>query len=183
LFIIHILAGFSAAGVNLTSSNIGLKFAPRGKAMTYLAARGAIIALAGAIGPLIGGVLADVFADHTLEFALTWYGAGGEVLLFLPAYRVSGLDFVFLLSVFMGIYSLHRLAYIKESGEVDEKIVLDVIIAGTRRNVRTLTTVDGLRQTFQIPLTDLRKKSRRTRLRQHSRDAGSKVDDERISDS
>ncbi len=165
LVVIHILSGISAAGVNLTSSNIGLKLAPRGKAMSYLAARGAIIAIAGTIGPLVGGVLADALAGQTLEFALTWYGTEGEVLLFLPAYRLSGLDFVFLLSVFAGIYSLHRLAYVKELGEVEEKIVLDSIIAETRRNVRTLTTVDGLRQTFQIPLTDMRKRSRRREVK------------------
>ncbi|MFW9850667.1 MAG: MFS transporter, partial [Candidatus Thorarchaeota archaeon] len=165
LIIIHILSGFSAAGVNLTSGNIGLKLAPRGRTMSYFAARGAIIAVAGAIGPLIGGVLADLFASNTLEFALTWYGLNNEVIVFLPAYRISGLDFVFILSVLVGIYSLHRLAYVKEIGEVEERIVLDAILAGTRRNVRTLTTIDGLRQTFQVPLTDIRKKTWRKRIK------------------
>ncbi len=165
LIIIHIISGFSAAGVNLTSGNIGLKLAPRGRTMSYFAARGAIIAVAGAIGPLIGGVLADLFASNTLEFALTWYGPNNEVIVFLPAYRISGLDFVFILSVLVGIYSLHRLAYVKEIGEVEERIVLDAILAGTRRNVRTLTTIDGLRQTFQVPLTDIRKKTWRKRIK------------------
>ena len=33
----------------------------------------------------------------------------------------------------------------KEEGEVDERVVLDALVAETRRNVRTVSTIDGLR--------------------------------------
>ncbi len=181
IVMIHLISGVSAAGVNLTSSNIGLKLAPRGKAISYLATRGAIIAIAGTIGPLLGGLLADLIGNHTLEFALTWYGTNGEVILFLPAYRISGLDFVFILSAMIGIYSLHRLAYVREVGEVEERIVLDAIIAETRRNVRTLTTVDGLRQTFQLPLTDLRRRTRRARIKKQNQEKMSEENESEFS--
>jgi MFS family permease len=119
LVIVHTLSGFSAAGVNLTSANIGLKLAPRGEAASYLAARGAVIAIAGTIGPLVGGVLADLFAERELLFSFTWTDPNG-VLVF-QTYRIIGLDFVFLLSVIVGVYALHRLAYVKETGEVEAK--------------------------------------------------------------
>jgi MFS family permease len=147
--------GVSAAGVNLTSGNIGLKLAPRGQAASYLAARGIIIAIAGAIAPLVGGLLADFFTGRHLFLTFNWEAPEGTIV--FNTVDFSGLDFVFLISVVIGVYSLHRLALVKEVGEVKEKDVIDAILSETRRNVRTLSTIDGLRQTFQAPLTTVRK--------------------------
>ena len=155
LILIHIIMGVSAAGVNLTSGNIGLKLAPRGQAASYLAARGIIIAIAGAIAPLVGGLLADFFTGRHLFLTFNWEAPEGTIV--FNTVDFSGLDFVFLISVVIGVYSHHRLALVKEVGEVKEKDVIDAILSETRRNVRTLSTIDGLRQTFQAPLTTVRK--------------------------
>ena len=159
---IHILNGFSAAGVNLSTNNIGMKLAPRGKAATYLAARGTIIAVAGSIAPIIAGVLADLFAPHTIEFAISWL-IDGELFTIIPAYRLSGIDFLFIISSIIGIYAIYRIALVKEEGEVEERIVIDALIAETRRNVRTVSTVDGLRHTFEAPLKATRRRGRKKR--------------------
>ncbi len=160
IIFIHILNGFSSAGVNLSTNNIGLKLAPRGESATYLAARGAIIAVAGSIAPVIAGLLADLFGHHTIEFSLSWL-IDGELFRLIPAYRLSGIDFLFVISSIIGIYAIHRIAFVKEEGDVDERVVIDALIAETRRNVRTVSTVDGLRHTFQAPLKATRRGRRR----------------------
>jgi MFS family permease len=156
IIIIHILNGFSAAGVNLSTNNIGMKLAPRGAAATYLAARGSIIAIAGSVAPIVAGILADIFAHHTFEFSFSWL-IDGDLFALIPAYRLSGIDFLFIISTLIGLYAIHRITLVKEEGDVDERVVIDALIAETRRNVRTVSTVDGLRHTFEAPLKATRK--------------------------
>ena len=157
IVMIHILNGFSSAGVNLSSSNIGMKLAPRGKTASYLAAKGSIGAIVGTIAPITAGMLADVFAPHTIDFSISWF-IGGELFTLIPTYRLSGISFLFLISTIIGIYAIHRITLVNEPGEVEERVVLEALIAETRRNVRTVSTVDGLRQTFQVPLKVTKKK-------------------------
>ena len=158
IILIHILNGFAAAGVNLGTNNIGVKLAPRGEVASYLAAKGSIMAIMGTIAPIVAGILADLFGPHTIEFSISWL-VNGELFSLIPTYRLSGLDFLFIISTIIGIYALHRIALVKEPGEVEERIVLDALLAETRRNVRTVSTVDGLRQTFQVPLKVRKKRS------------------------
>ncbi|NHI84026.1 MAG: MFS transporter [Candidatus Thorarchaeota archaeon] len=161
LVMIHILTGFSAAGVNLSSNNIGLKIAPRGESSVYLAAKGVVAAFTGTIAPILAGTLADVFNLYELSFSITWTGPHGVTI--IDTYRLMGLDFIFIFSVLLGLLALYRLAYIKEEGEVEEKVVLEAIIAETRRNVRTISTIDGLRHTFQTPMKLTKKAVKRKR--------------------
>ncbi len=160
LVAIHLLTGFAAAGVNLASANIGLKLSPKGESTAYLAARGSVVAVAGTIAPLLGGILGDVLSGYTLSLTITEHST-----VIHPLYSITGFSFVFLLSAVFGLYALHKLSLVKETGEVDEKIVIDAIIAETRRNVRTLSTVDGLRQTFHIPVSEREGEPKRKRKR------------------
>ncbi|MBD3407963.1 MAG: MFS transporter [Candidatus Lokiarchaeota archaeon] len=159
LVVIHLLTGLSAAGVNLTSANIGLKLAPRGQAPGYIATRSVVISSAASVAPIIGGILADILASHELILTFTWNNPAGQIV-FNTIY-LSGIDFLFLFSVLIGIYAVHRLALVEEQGEVDEKVVIDAIIAETRRNVRNLSTVDGLRHTLQLPLDGVKEALRK----------------------
>jgi len=157
---IHILNGFASAGVNLSTNNIGMRLAPRGKAASYLAARGSVVALMGTIAPVTAGLLADLFGPHTIEFSISWW-INGDLFTLIPAYRLSGISFLFVVSTIMGLYAIHRIALVKEPGEVEERVVLEALIAETRRNVRTVSTVDGLRHTFQVPLKGTKKTLKR----------------------
>ncbi len=160
IILIHVLNGFAAAGVNLGTNNIGVRLAPRGEVASYLAAKGSIIAIMGTISPIVAGILADLFGPHTVEFSISWL-VDGELFSLIPTYRLSGIDFLFIISTIIGIYALHRIALVKEPGEVEERVVLDALLAETRRNVRTVSTVDGLRHTFQVPLKVRNKRTRR----------------------
>jgi MFS family permease len=160
IIMIHILNGFSSAGVHLSTNNIGMRLAPRGRSASYLAARGVVVALVGTIAPVTAGILADLFAPHTVEFSISWL-IGGELFTLIPAYRLSGIDFLFVISTIIGLYATHRIALVKEPGEVEERVVLEALLAETRRNVRTVSTVDGLRHTFQVPIKVTKKSLRR----------------------
>lgn len=158
LIVIHLITGFAAAGVNLASANIGLKLSPKGESTAYLAARGSVVAVAGTGAPLLGGALGDILKRYTLSLTIIEDPNG-----LYPLYSIAGFSFVFLLSAIFGLYALHKLSLVKETGEVDEKIVIDAIVAETRRNVRTLSTVDGLRSTFHIPVSEKEGSDRRKR--------------------
>jgi len=151
ILMIHILNGFSSAGVHLSANNIGMRLAPRGESASYLAARGSVVALVGTIAPITAGILADLFAPHTIEFSISWL-VSGDLFTLIPAYRLSGIDFLFVISAIIGIYAIHRIALVEEPGDVEERVVLEALIAETRRNVRTVSTFDGLRHTFQVPI-------------------------------
>lgn len=181
LVVIHVLTGFSAAGVNLTSNNIGLKLAPRGQSSVYIAAKGVVTAVTGTIAPILAGALADVFELHQLSVSITWVSPTGVIV--VDAYRLMGLDFILILSVIFGIFALYRLAYVEEQGEVEERVVLEAIVAETRRNVKTISTVDGLRHTFEAPINltrkVVRKRGRKKKLQSEEVKSESKEDSER----
>src|SRR5659263_643031 len=65
-------------------------------------------------------------------------------------------DFFFLFAFLIGFYSIHRLALVKEVGEVEEKIVINELISEVRRDMRSFSTASGLRSTIQFPFSVLR---------------------------
>jgi MFS family permease len=150
LIVIHIVMGISTAGITLASGNIGLKLAPKGLATSYLAAMNFFNSLAAASAPILGGIFADFFARRELSWTLTWTSPAGRIV--LPTLDFRQWDFFFFLAFLIGIYSIRRLARVKEVGEVKEKIVVQEFIAEVRRGMRNLSTAGGLRQMVQLPV-------------------------------
>ncbi len=161
LVTIHILMGISTAGVNLASANIGLKLAPKGEATAYLAARNIITSIAAGIAPILGGRLADFFAERQLSWTLKWVDPERELVFY--TLNLQQWDFFFFFAFLIGWYSIHRLAMVKEIGEVKEKIVLHELIAEVRRGTRSLSTVGGLRYLTQFPFSIVRISHKRKR--------------------
>jgi len=154
LVVIHIVMGLSSAGVSLASGNIGLKLAPQGQATAYLAANTIVNSIAAGIAPVLGGYFADFFANRQLEWTLKYTGPGREFT--LPTLNLQQWDFFFALAFIIGLYSLHRLAMIKEKGEVEEKVVMNELFAEVGGQVRTLSSVEGLRQMVSFPFSIIR---------------------------
>ena len=50
---------------------------------------------------------------------------------------------------------MHRLALVREEGQVDEKIVMHELLSQVRSQVRTMTTVEGIRQMVTFPFAIL----------------------------
>lgn len=154
LVVIHIVTGLSSAGVSLASGNIGLKLAPQGQATAYLATNTIVNSVAAGIAPILGGKFADFFAHRELAWTLKYTSPARE--LSLPTLNLQQWDFFFVLAFVIGLYSLHRLAMIKEQGEVEEKVVMNELYAEVSGQVRQLSSVEGLRQMVSFPFSIIR---------------------------
>jgi MFS family permease len=161
LALIHVLGGISLAGVALCSGNLALKTAPYGRATAFLAVNALVCGVAATVAPVIAGVLADWFAVKELTFTLRWGTVGMEAeALALPAMNLRGLDFLFIIAFFLGLYSVHRLLGVREEGEVEEKIVVMELYAEVRKLAQHVSNVPGVRQLTHFPYAALRSASR-----------------------
>jgi MFS family permease len=167
LVAIHIFMGISTAGVTLASGNIGLKLAPKGHATTYLAANSLVNSLMAGTAPVLGGRFADFFAGRKLAWTLTYTSPTGELV--IPTLHFQQWDFFFFLAFLIGIYSIHRLAMVKEVGEVEEKIVVYELISEVKRPLRTFSTAGGLRHMVQFPFAIIRTTFEKVRVRNNRR--------------
>ncbi len=154
LIIIHVVMGISSAGVSLASGNISLKLAPRGEATAYLAANSIANSVAAGIAPVLGGKFADFFSGRELAWALKYTSPSGEFDML--TLNLQQWDFFFALAFIIGLYALHRLAMVKEQGEVDEKIVLQELYTEVRTQVRTLSSFEGIKQMVSFPIIILK---------------------------
>ena len=132
---INILSGISTAGINLAIGNIGLKLAPKEDAMTYLSIKNIIVSFSGAIAPLAGGLMADFFSSHQLEWNLAWQGAEGVTVIQLL--NLEGLNFFFVIGGLLALFSLRLLEDIKERGEVQKERVVVFMKMKVRSRIRT----------------------------------------------
>jgi MFS family permease len=150
LILIHVVMGLASAGVSLASGNISLKLAPRGQATAYLATNTITNSIAAGIAPILGGKFADFFAGRELAWTLNYKSPTGEFA--LPTLNLQQWDFFFALAFLIGLYALHRLAMIKETGEVEERIVVRELFAEVRTQARILSSVEGVRQMVSFPI-------------------------------
>ncbi len=150
LVVIYIVMGFATAGVTLATGNIGLKLAPKGQATAYLATNTMIMSLTSGIAPILGGKFADFFAARQLDWTIKYTSPSREWV--LPTLNLQQWDFFFAIAFVIGIYALHRLAMIREVGEVEEKVVLQELVTEVKLQIRTVSTVVGLRQLFSVPV-------------------------------
>jgi hypothetical protein len=65
-------------------------------------------------------------------------------------------DFFFFLAFFIGLYSIHRLAAVKEVGEVKEKVIVYELVSEIRRGVSTISTTGNVRRMAQFPFLLMR---------------------------
>ncbi|MHC4287744.1 MAG: MFS transporter [Planctomycetota bacterium] len=151
---IHIVMGLSSAGVTLASGNISLKLAPKGQATAYLATNTIVNSIAAGIAPILGGKFADFFAGRELAWTLEYTAPAGKIT--LPTLNLQQWDFFFAFAFLIGIYALHRLSMIREEGEVEEKVVAQELFTEVRTQVRTLSSVEGVRQMVSFPISVVR---------------------------
>ncbi|MCC7566258.1 MAG: MFS transporter [Methanomicrobiaceae archaeon] len=159
LIAIHIVMGISLAGVSLASGNISLRLAPQGQATSYLGATTFVNSLAAGIAPILGGIFVDFFVERELIWTLV-YRSPEQQLAFVTL-DLQQWDFFFFIAFLIGLYSLHRLALVREEGEAKERIVVDELFAEVKREMRNFSPAGGLREMVKFPFSTLKDQKKR----------------------
>lgn len=150
LVVLHIIMGLSMAGVTLTTANIAMKLTPGEKATSFLAVNTILSSFAAGIAPLFGGFFADYFEDKVLSLTFHWQDSVSEAV--LNTLVIKHWDFFFLLAFVLGLYALRRLSLIDEEGAVNEKVVIRELMIDTGKVLKSLSTIDGLRDITMAPM-------------------------------
>ena len=143
LAVLHVAMGVATAGVTLASASIVLKLSPTGKATAYVAANSVISSLAGGVAPIVGGLLADVFATRQLGITIHWTSPGMEFV--MPALQMRHWQFFFAFACIVGLHALYRLKRVRESGDVRNKVVARRILNAARRVIASRSLSRSLR--------------------------------------
>jgi MFS family permease len=150
LVLLMILLGVAASGVTLATNNIGLKLAPRGSATANLASISIVNSLAGGIAPLLGGKLVDVFSQWDLAWTLKWTSPHAHLA--LNTLHFHHWDFLFSAAFLLGLYGLHRLASVKESGEVEDEVLLNALLLEMKgHSLNVLSSLGAARLIISFP--------------------------------
>jgi hypothetical protein len=114
------------------------------------------------VASLVGGSIAVFFATKELSLFLHWSETNTQTG--IQAISFEGLDFLFIIAFVIGLYSMHRLYLVSEEGEVTERVVITELTAEVMQQMKSVSTVGGLRQLTSFPLyiarDSLRKLSR-----------------------
>ena len=154
LVVLHLLIGVASAGVNISTTTIRMKMAPRAQATSYLTAASLAASIGAGTSPLLGGLFADFFSVRHLQIGFEWVSPARTVE--FPAVFLTGFDFLFAVAFVMGLITLRVLATIREEGEVDQQVVMDTLMAQTRDNLRVLNTIPGLAMASRVPEATVR---------------------------
>ena len=165
LFILHAAMGLAMGGIALASGNISMKLSPMGRAEAYLAVLGMVNAIAAFFSPLIAGILASFFATKELALNFSWRDTDAGSVLAIPTFNLRGLDFLFLITFILGLYALHRLAFVNEEGSVDERVVLEELREEIADSVRSIASFSAMRQVITFSLSGVSSVSRTLRDR------------------
>ncbi|HET6403024.1 MAG TPA: MFS transporter [Candidatus Thermoplasmatota archaeon] len=138
--IVHVLLGFALAGLDVASTSVTMRLAQEQDAPAYLASASVVKALAAGIAPLLGGLLATLLAQRRFSVRLVWTDPNGEDM--VNAVTFIGHEYLFLLSVILCLYALHRLLAFTEEGEAPP----EQVVRAMRREVGQVSSIAGMRQ-------------------------------------
>ncbi len=155
---IHIVGGLTTAGINLASGTVAMELAPRGAAAGYLATNALIVGAASSLAPLIAGLSADWLETQRLSVTVAWTSTlgGGQGLALRPL-DLRGLDFLFVATVLVGLYAIHRILGVTERTVAKRRVVLAALMEEMREQMphplRAITTVAPVRDLVYFPFS------------------------------
>jgi MFS family permease len=158
--IIHVIAGLTTAGVNLASGTVAMELAPRGEAAGFLATNALISGAASALAPVLAGLSADWLETQRLSVTVAWTSTLGSGRgLALRPLDLHGLDFLFVATVVVGVYAIHRILGVSERVSTKRRVVLAALIEEMREQMpqplRAITTVPSVRDLVYFPFSRL----------------------------
>ena len=151
LFIIHFVYGIALAGVTLGTTSIALKLSPPKQAHGYMTIVGMTTSVTGTLGPLIGGILADIFSR--IEIGIPLIITNEADTFTLPLISIEGLDFLFLVTFLVGILAIHFLSHVREEGEAPRKKVLDGFTEAVFTPLKSIALVSGIWRIATMPFS------------------------------
>lgn len=131
---INILSGFATSGINLAINNIGIKLAPKNEAIVYLSAKNIVVAFIAALGPMLGGFLADYFSNRSFVWKIQWDGPHGSSAIHLL--ELHNIGFLFVIGGVLAFAALRTLHYVKEHGEVSKELAIAEIKTGFKISLK-----------------------------------------------
>ena len=148
---IHILTGMATAGINLAINNIGIKLATKEEAIVYISARNMIVAFVSALGPVIGGLLIDFFANRNLAWNIEWAGPKGNITFQLL--HLNSWNFLFVIGGLCAMLSLRLLKKVNEEGETQKDLAVIEMKNDFRNKFRQRTSKEALLSLATFPVT------------------------------
>jgi len=142
LVVIQMFSGMATSGINLSLTNIGLKLSPKKDAIVYLSVKNIVTSIFSAIGPLIGGFLADVFADKSLSLGARWVSP--HVNQVIRVVSIHDWKFLFIIGALLALLSLELLIGVKEIGEVNKDVVRRIMRKSIRSNLKDYFLIGDL---------------------------------------
>ena len=146
---IHVSMGIATAGVALASGNIAMKLSPPGQATAFLAANSVVSATFAAAAPILGGFLADFFSARDLSLGFTWKGSADPVTMQVLDFHAW--TFLFGLASAIGLFSLHRLSFVRETAGTTDPLLVRHFLLEARRSVQSLSSAAGLLRIVRVP--------------------------------
>jgi MFS family permease len=134
LTFIYLVSGWSAAGINLALSNIGLKLSSKNEAIAYLSVKNMFVAFFSTIAPLIGGLLADFFATHRFHWSMQFISKTSVTNFTLV--ELQGWNYFFIFGGLLALFSMRFLNRVAEQGETDKAWAVMHMRAGIRKRLR-----------------------------------------------
>ena len=150
LFVIHLVSGVSAAGIDLAIGNLAIKLAPKNEAISYISARNIVVAVFAAAGPIAGGLMADFFAAHHLTWNIQWQGPSGISSFHLL--ELQNWNFFFAISAVLALLSMRLVKRIKEQGEVHKHMVTIVMMKTLSRGIRKNISGGAIKEKITNPI-------------------------------
>jgi MFS family permease len=175
--VIHVLGGLTTAGVNLSTGTVAMELAPRGEAAGYLATNALISGAAAALAPVLAGLSADWLETQRLSVTVAWTSTlgVGQGLALRPL-DLHGLDFLFVATVLVGLYAIHRILGVTERAAPGRRVVLAALIEEMREQMpqplRAITTVPSVRDLVYFPFSLIGRLLPERRLKPGRRTAG-----------
>jgi MFS family permease len=150
LFVIHLVSGISAAGIDLAINNMAIKLAPKNEAISYISARNIVVAIFAAAGPIAGGLMADFFATHNLTWNIQWQGPSGVSTFHLL--ELENWNFFFAISAVLALLSMRLVKRIQEKGEAQKQMVTIVMKKSVTRGIRKNMSGEAIKDRMSNPV-------------------------------
>lgn len=149
VLLLHLLFGAATAGVTLATTNLALKLSPERSSTAYGASNAIATAIAAGSATLLGGAFADLVGRRKLELLIKWVEPSGGKDWHL---NFGPWEFHFALAAALGLYALHRLSLVSESGIASCRELLEALAGQARQSVMNLSSVAGLKALSNMPL-------------------------------